>query len=110
MVRRAELAAPVRMVAWQRAELDGLLHLPRRRHLSPLPQHLRLRLHRTRRPKFQRPQEGVRRGSRGGEEGVRRGSIGQVQTPSLPQNPTKSEEYQRHLQCVLYSTRGAQTS
>eukprot|EP00976_Prorocentrum_cordatum_P113231 1195668-Prorocentrum_minimum.AAC.3 len=35
----------------------------------------------------------------------KKGSIGhQVQTPSSPQNPTKSEEYQRRLQGVSYST------
>eukprot|EP00959_Pyramimonas_sp_CCMP1952_P474804 9503851-Pyramimonas_sp.AAC.14 len=30
--------------------------------------------------------------------------------PREPRNPSKSEEYRRHLQGVLYGTRGAQTS
>eukprot|EP00976_Prorocentrum_cordatum_P117844 1196372-Prorocentrum_minimum.AAC.3 len=50
--------------------------------------------------------EGVWRGSGGGLEGIYRSSL----DARKPQNPTKSEEYQGHLQCVLYSTRGAQTS
>ena len=40
------------------------------------------------------------------EEGKYRSSVDARE----PQNPTKSEEYQRHLQGALYSTRGAQTS
>eukprot|EP00976_Prorocentrum_cordatum_P041486 841846-Prorocentrum_minimum.AAC.1 len=49
----------------------------------------------------------------GGLEGVWRGSK-RIYRSSLdarkPQNPTKSEEYQGHLQGVMYSTRGAQKS
>eukprot|EP00959_Pyramimonas_sp_CCMP1952_P350082 7334797-Pyramimonas_sp.AAC.1 len=45
-------------------------------------------------------------GAGSGNDGDRRsaegGFIGQVQTPSSPQNPTKSEEYRRRLQGVLY--------
>eukprot|EP00976_Prorocentrum_cordatum_P074460 1181529-Prorocentrum_minimum.AAC.2 len=43
---------------------------------------------------------------RGGEGGVYRSSL----DARKPQNPTKSEEYQGHLQGVLHGTRGAQTS
>eukprot|EP00976_Prorocentrum_cordatum_P117739 1196354-Prorocentrum_minimum.AAC.2 len=39
-------------------------------------------------------QEGVRRGSGGGQEGIYRSSL----DTRKPQNPTKSEEYQGHLQ------------
>eukprot|EP00976_Prorocentrum_cordatum_P028378 575493-Prorocentrum_minimum.AAC.1 len=42
----------------------------------------------------------------GGVEGKYRSSVDTRE----PRNPTKSEEYQRHLQGGLYSTRGAQTS
>eukprot|EP00976_Prorocentrum_cordatum_P005248 104148-Prorocentrum_minimum.AAC.1 len=56
-------------------------------------------------------QKGVRRGSGGSQEGVRKGSGGGqegIYWSSLdarkPQNPTKSEEYQGHLQGVLYNT------
>eukprot|EP00976_Prorocentrum_cordatum_P067100 1178585-Prorocentrum_minimum.AAC.8 len=46
-------------------------------------------------------QEGVRRGSGGvQEEGKYRSSV----DAGEPQNPTKSEYYQGHLQGVLYST------
>eukprot|EP00959_Pyramimonas_sp_CCMP1952_P164335 3435436-Pyramimonas_sp.AAC.1 len=47
-------------------------------------------------------------GTGGGQEGVRRGSIGQVLLLQIksskvdarePQNPTKSEKYERHLVC-----------
>eukprot|EP00976_Prorocentrum_cordatum_P025919 526323-Prorocentrum_minimum.AAC.1 len=52
--------------------------------------------------------EGVKRGSRGGPEGNCRSGVDARET----QNPTKSEEYQKHLQGgfqgVWYSTRGVQ--
>ena len=41
---------------------------------------------------------GVQRGSAGGLEGIYRSSL----DARKPQNPTKREEYQRHLQGVLY--------
>eukprot|EP00976_Prorocentrum_cordatum_P012061 242351-Prorocentrum_minimum.AAC.2 len=44
--------------------------------------------------------------ARGGLEGTYRSSLDARE----PQNPTKSEEYRRHLQGVLCSTRGAHTS
>eukprot|EP00976_Prorocentrum_cordatum_P048211 973238-Prorocentrum_minimum.AAC.1 len=53
--------------------------------------------------------QGVRRGSAGGPQGLHRGSAGGPQgiyrsgvDARKPQNPTKSEEYQRRLQGVLY--------
>ena len=49
---------------------------------------------------------GVQRGSRGGPEGIYRSSL----DARKPQNPINSEEYQGHLQGVLYSTLGAHTS
>eukprot|EP00959_Pyramimonas_sp_CCMP1952_P471884 9499134-Pyramimonas_sp.AAC.1 len=49
---------------------------------------------------------GYRSAERGDTEGKRRSSVDARE----PRNPTKSEEYQRRLQGVLCSTRGAQTS
>eukprot|EP00976_Prorocentrum_cordatum_P077286 1182623-Prorocentrum_minimum.AAC.3 len=50
--------------------------------------------------------KGVVRGSREAHEGEYRSSVDARE----PQNPPKSEGYQRHLRGVLYSTRGAHTS
>eukprot|EP00976_Prorocentrum_cordatum_P027847 565331-Prorocentrum_minimum.AAC.1 len=56
-------------------------------------------------------QMGVRRGSGGDLTVKRRRPSGRPSASERqPQNTTKSEEYQRQLQGVLYSTRGAQTS
>ena len=44
--------------------------------------------------------EGTKRGRRGVTEGIFRSSL----DTRKPQNPTKSEEYQGHLQGVAYST------
>eukprot|EP00976_Prorocentrum_cordatum_P006701 134241-Prorocentrum_minimum.AAC.1 len=53
----------------------------------------------------ERGREGVERGSRGGREGVERGLICRSSPDARkPQNPTRSEEYRRYLQGVLYST------
>eukprot|EP00976_Prorocentrum_cordatum_P016713 336365-Prorocentrum_minimum.AAC.1 len=53
-----------------------------------------------------------RAGSEGGQRGSR-GNPGEIEWSSVdacePQNPTRSEEYQRHLQGVFYSTRGPKT-
>eukprot|EP00959_Pyramimonas_sp_CCMP1952_P459478 9478321-Pyramimonas_sp.AAC.2 len=47
--------------------------------------------------------EGVHRGYRGGTEGIYRSSL----DARKPQNPTKHEEYRRHLvQCVVQYMRG----
>ena len=45
-------------------------------------------------------QEGVRRGSGGSQEGIYRSSLDARKS----QNPINSEEYQGHLQGVLYRT------
>eukprot|EP00976_Prorocentrum_cordatum_P057810 1164981-Prorocentrum_minimum.AAC.1 len=90
-----QVAAEVASVLASGAELRGtLLHPAPGRNVH------RPRVHAHGHDVHLRGPKGVRKGGQRGSEGIYWSSL----DAHKPQNPTKTEEYQRHLQGALYST------